>query len=72
MWVGGTEKNIRRAFEEAEEDDAIPRLAPGDFRTVRQSLHYLAGEPTNAMRLGGLENESRLKKDGRGSGSIGF
>lgn len=51
---------------------AIPRLAPGDFRTVRQSLHYLAGEPTNAMRLGGLENESRLKKDGRGAGSIGF
>ena len=156
MWVGGTEKNIRRAFEEAEEDNAIlfldeidgivqdrsgaqrswevtqvnellhrmenfkgvmvgatnfmdnldaaimrrftfklqfdyldaegkrlffermfkaslseaeairlasiPNLAPGDFRTVRQSLFYLGGDTTNAMRLGELEKESLLKK----------
>jgi SpoVK/Ycf46/Vps4 family AAA+-type ATPase len=164
MWVGGTEKNIRRAFEEAEADDAIlfldeidglvqdrsgaqrswevtqvnellhrmenfkgvmigatnfmenldsailrrftfklqfdyleeqgkrvffermfqtrltdaeatrlssiPRLAPGDFRTVRQSLYYLGGEATNAARLDELERESSLKKGG--SGHIGF
>ena len=40
----------------------IPYLAPGDFRTVRQSLYYLAGETTNSMRLDGLERESGLKK----------
>jgi hypothetical protein len=49
---------------------AIPRLAPGDFRTVRQSLHYLGGDITNAMRLGELEKESAMKKgDGK---PIGF
>ena len=156
MWVGGTEKNIRRAFEEAEADNAIlfldeidglvqdrsgahqswevtqvnellyrmenfkgvmvaatnfmanldaailrrftfklqfdyldeagkrlffermfrtaltaeesarlmriRNLAPGDFRTVRQSLYYLGGDASNAMRLDGLEKESALKK----------
>jgi SpoVK/Ycf46/Vps4 family AAA+-type ATPase len=156
MWVGGTEKNIRRAFEEAEEDNAIlfldeidgivqdrsgaqrswevtqvnellhrmenfkgvmvgatnfmdnldaaimrrftfklqfdyldaegkrlffermfkaglteaeairlagiPNLAPGDFRTVRQSLYYLGGAVTNETRLNELEKESSLKK----------
>ena len=49
---------------------SIPRLAPGDFRTVRQSLHYLGGDVTNAMRLDGLEKESLLKKDS--SRPIGF
>ena len=157
MWVGGTEKNIRRAFEEAEEDNAIlfldeidgivqdrsgaqrswevtqvnellhrmenfkgvmvgatnfmdnldaaimrrftfklqfdyldaegkklffermfktrlsdvdamrlagiPNLAPGDFRTVRQSLFYLGGAVSNEMRLNELEKESSLKKN---------
>ena len=157
MWVGGTEKNIRRAFEEAEEDNAIlfldeidgivqdrsgaqrswevtqvnellhrmenfkgvmvaatnfmdnldaaimrrftfklqfdyldtagkrlffermfktrlsdaeaarlagiPSLAPGDFRTVRQSLFYLGGAVTNETRLNELEKESSLKKN---------
>ena len=48
----------------------IPRLAPGDFRTARQSLHYLGGEVTNAMRLDALERESALKK--AGGGRIGF
>ena len=40
----------------------IPSLAPGDFRTVRQSLYYLRGAATNDMRLGELEKESSLKK----------
>ena len=40
----------------------IPNLAPGDFRTVRQSLYYLGGRVTNAMRLSELEKESSLKK----------
>lgn len=48
----------------------IPRLAPGDFRTARQSLHYLGGEVTNAMRLDALERESGLKK--AGGARIGF
>ena len=40
----------------------IPNLAPGDFRTVRQSLYYLGGEVSNATRLAELEKESALKK----------
>ena len=40
----------------------IPNLAPGDFRTVRQSLYYLGGSSTNDTRLGELEKESSLKK----------
>ena len=48
----------------------IPRLAPGDFRTARQSLHYLGGEVTNAMRLDALARESALKKGG--AARIGF
>ncbi|MBR4221282.1 MAG: ATP-binding protein [Victivallales bacterium] len=39
----------------------IPSLAPGDFRTVRQSLFYYGGDVTNAMRLEGLERESAAK-----------
>ncbi|MBQ7252111.1 MAG: AAA family ATPase [Kiritimatiellae bacterium] len=49
----------------------IPCLAPGDYRTARQSLHYLGGEVTNAMRLDALERESALKKGGT-KGRIGF
>lgn len=40
----------------------IPNLAPGDFRTVRQSLYYLGGAVSNEMRLSELEKESSLKK----------
>ena len=48
----------------------IPNLAPGDFRTVRQSLYYLGGSASNETRLNGLEKESSLKK---GAGRrIGF
>ena len=41
---------------------AIPNLAPGDFRTVRQSLFYLGGAVSNETRLNELEKESLLKK----------
>ena len=41
----------------------IPNLAPGDFRTVRQSLFYLGGSVSNEARLNGLEKESLLKKN---------
>ena len=43
----------------------IPCLAPGDFRTVRQSLFYLGGETSNAERLFALEQESRAKTQNR-------
>ena len=41
--------------------EEISSLAPGDFRTVRQSLYYYGGEVTNAMRLDALERESEAK-----------
>ena len=49
---------------------AIDKLTPGDFRTVREELYYLAGKQTNAARLEALEAESALK--GRESAKIGF
>ncbi len=42
--------------------EAIPNLAPGDFRTVRQSLFYYGGEITNAQRLTSLESEAAAKR----------
>lgn len=39
----------------------IPNLAPGDFRTVRQSLFYLGGDITNSERISALERESIAK-----------
>ena len=42
----------------------IPNLAPGDFRTVRQSFYYLGGEVTAGQLLGGLEQESAAKRGG--------
>jgi hypothetical protein len=52
----------------------IPMLAPGDFRTVRQSLFYYGDEPTNAQRLEGLEREAAAKNGGAfvPRGRIGF
>ena len=47
---------------EEEELDAIPRLCPGDFRTVRQSLWYLPGGADNARRLAALREESDQKE----------
>ena len=41
----------------------IPNLAPGDFRTVRQSLYYLGGAVSNETCLNELEKESSLKKN---------
>ncbi len=41
----------------------IPNLAPGDFRTVRQSLFYYGGEITNAQRLDALEQEAATKEN---------
>lgn len=41
---------------------AIPDLAPGDFRTVRQSLFYYCDEPTNDQRLDALLQEVAAKK----------
>lgn len=49
---------------------AIDRLTPGDFRTVREELFYLAGKQTNEDRLAALEAESALK--GQASSKIGF
>ena len=59
------------AEEEATRLAAIPNLAPGDFRTVRQSLHYLGGAVSNVTRLNELEKESSLKKSA-GRARIGF
>ena len=56
---------------EAARLDAVANLAPGDFRTVRQSLYYLGSGVDNAMRLGELEKESGMKNGPR-RGKIGF
>ena len=42
----------------------IPNLAPGDFRTVRQSLFYYGGDITNTQRLNALEREAAAKEGG--------
>ena len=41
--------------------DGIRNLAPGDFRTARQSLYYLGDDATNDDRLTVLLQESRAK-----------
>ena len=55
--------------------EAIEKLTPGDFRTVRQSLYYL-DEVSNAARLSALEQESSVKKSQtkqkNSNGKIGF
>ena len=53
---------------------AIPNLAPGDFRTVRQSLFYYGGAITNQDRLAALERESAAKNGGAFAlrGKVGF
>ena len=50
---------------EAAQLAAIPRLAPGDFRTVRQSLFYLGENATNEEYLAALEHESAVKNANR-------
>ena len=56
----------------AERLAAIPSLAPGDFRTVRQSFHYLASSPAPADILSALENESSLKREPASRPHFGF
>ncbi|MDF9833077.1 transitional endoplasmic reticulum ATPase [Ereboglobus sp. PH5-5] len=62
------------ASEDVARLEQIPDLAPGDFRTVRQSLHYLGTTVTNHERLAALEQESHAKKSTRYSSQrrIGF
>lgn len=51
----------------------IPNLAPGDFRTVRQSHHYLGCNLTLEACLDGLTRESESKIHGKSTGGkIGF
>ena len=55
--------------------EAIPNLAPGDFRTVRQSMRYLGEAADNAALLSALRDESsakRLTVRSAGRGQIGF
>ena len=51
--------------------DAMPALTPGDFRTVRQSMRYLADAPSPDALLEELEKESALKQ-GHQARPIGF
>ena len=66
----GTRLTAREAARLAE----IARLAPGDFRTVRQALFYLGDSVTNAERLEALERESSVKSANRFAdrGQVGF
>jgi SpoVK/Ycf46/Vps4 family AAA+-type ATPase len=51
--------------------NAIPNLAPGDFRTVRQALYYLEND-SNALRLESLAKESAAKPGTSGSSRSKF
>ena len=53
---------------------SIPDLAPGDFRTVRQSLRYLGSSPDAAALLRALREESDAKRSrgGRRERKLGF
>ena len=50
----------------------VCNLAPGDFRTVRQSMYYLGGNVTNLQRIEALRVKSEVKRDSRKLGLIGF
>ena len=50
--------------------NSIERLTPGDFRTVKEGLHYLADKQTNDARLDALASEVEAK--GRVRAKIGF
>ena len=67
--------NTRLTTSERQRLEAIEKLTPGDFRTVRQSLYYL-DEVSNAARLSALEQESSIKKapakQENNNGKIGF
>ena len=52
----------------------IKNLAPGDYRTVRQSFFYLGNDVTNAELLEALERESAAKSANRSAArdKVGF
>lgn len=58
--------------EEAARLAEVRNLAPGDFRTVRQSMYYLGGTVTNLQRIEELEKESIVKRDTKKVSKIGF
>ena len=64
--------NARLSDEESARLAEIGNLAPGDFRTVRQSMYYLGGNITNMQRIEALRGESEVKCDSRKFGRIGF
>lgn len=68
------ERMFKTTLTESEFADlkAIPRLTPGDFRTVRQGQFYLADTPSNLDRIAALRKESELKNEGGPSARIGF
>ena len=43
----------------------IPMLAPGDFRTVRQSFFYLGGQASNRDYIDALAHESEVKNSNK-------
>ena len=51
---------------------AVPDLAPGDFRTVRQSMYYLRSELDNAALVAELEKEAAVKRAGVRRAVVGF
>lgn len=50
--------------------NSIDRLTPGDFRTVKEGLYYLADKQNNEARLDALAAEAAAK--GQGRNRIGF
>ena len=67
----GKEMFFKRAFsselteEEKTRLNAIPDLAPGDFKTASQGLYYLGEEVTNELRLDALAREADFKNRNR-------
>ena len=61
------ERMFRSALtpEEERELAAIPQLAPGDFRTVRQSFFYLGSKAGNRDYIDALAHESEVKNANR-------
>ena len=57
------EFGVPLAARDRAELSAIPDLAPGDFRTVRQSMRYLGGARDAAALLRALREESDAKRD---------
>lgn len=50
----------------------LSNLAPGDCRTVRQEMYYLADEQTNLDRIAALKEECLMKADSDTQSKIGF